>query len=167
MENKDKTEESKEEEFRHIVRVGSADLDGNKPLSLALTKIKGVGAVFANAILNSLDFDKNKKAGYLSNEEVNKLNKVIEAPLESNIPIWMLNRRKDVETGKDMHLVGGNLDFAKDNDIRKMMDIRCYKGARHAVKLPARGQRTKSNFRRNKGNVLGVKRNPRAKTGKT
>ena len=167
MEDKDKTEESKEQEFRHIVRVGSADLDGNKPLGLALTKIKGVGFMFANAILGSLNFDKNKKTGYLSSEEVSKINKVIENPIESNIPIWMLNRKKDTETGKDMHLVGGNLDFVKENDIKLMKSIRCYKGLRHAFGQPVRGQKTKSNFRKNKGKVMGVKRNPNAKAGKT
>ncbi|MDP7610202.1 MAG: 30S ribosomal protein S13 [Candidatus Woesearchaeota archaeon] len=167
MENKDKTEGKEEQEFKHIVRIGSADLDGNKPMHLALTKLKGVGFIFANAVLDSAEIDRNKKAGYLSKEETEKINKVIENPLEANIPVWMLNRRNDVETGKDMHLTGGDLDFAKENDVKRMKTIRCYKGVRHAFNLPVRGQRTKSNFRRNKGKVMGVKRNPNAKAGKT
>ena len=59
------------------------------------------------------------------------------------------------------------LKMAKENDVKRMKTIRCYKGVRHAFNLPVRGQRTKSNFRRNKGKVMGVKRNPNAKTGKT
>jgi len=159
--------EKEKQEFRYIVRIGNADLDGNKPLCLALTKVKGIGFVLANAVLNSLGLDKNKKAGYLSDEEVNKINKVIENPIENNIPSWLVNRRRDIETGKDIHLIGGNLSFVKDNDIKRMKNIRCYKGLRHAFGLPVRGQKTKSNFRKNKGKVLGVKRKAGIKSGRT
>ncbi len=76
----------------------------------------------------------------------------------------MLNRRKDVETGEDKHIVTTDINFVNDNDIKVMKMIRCYKGIRHSMGLPVRGQKTRSNFRKNKGKVMGVKRSK--KTGK-
>ena len=77
----------------------------------------------------------------------------------------MLNRKHDPESGQDRHLLVAELDFEKDNDIKRMKMIRSYRGLRHMFGYPVRGQRTRSNFRKNKGKVMGVKR---AKTaGKT
>ena len=69
----------------------------------------------------------------------------------------MLNRRKNYDDGKDYHIIGGNLSFAEDNDLKRMKKTRSYKGVRHGLGLPVRGQKTRSNFRKNKGKVsLGV-----------
>ena len=73
------------------------------------------------------------------------------------IPMWMFNRRKDRETGEDVHLLTNELVFSRENDIKRMRRIKNYTGARHSLGLPVRGQRTKSNFRPNKGKVTGVK----------
>jgi len=62
-----------------------------------------------------------------------------------------------------MHLVTSELDFAKSNDIRLLKKIKAYRGVRHMYGLPVRGQRTRSNFRRNKGKPMGVMRNKAAK----
>ena len=71
----------------------------------------------------------------------------------------MMNRRKDLETGQDMHIITTDWDLTIDNDIKKMKKIRSYKGVRHMIGQPVRGQRTKSNFRKNKGKLsLGVVR---------
>ncbi len=78
----------------------------------------------------------------------------------------MLNRRRDYETNENKHLVTGDIKFVQDNDIKRLKKIKTYKGVRHILELPVRGQRTKSNFRKNKGKVLGVKRRPGAKPGK-
>ena len=56
--------------------------------------------------------------------------------------------------------------FTQDNDIKMMKKMRSYKGIRHSLGLPVRGQRTKSNFRKNKGKVLGVRKKEGAKAGK-
>ena len=63
-------------------------------------------------------------------------------------------------------MLSGDLDYTKDMDIKRMKMIKVYKGMRYAFGLPVRGQRTKSNFRKNKGKVQGVKRRAAAKKGK-
>lgn len=146
------------EEFKHLVRIANTDLDGNLPLYKALTKIKGVGFMFSNMLCSITKVDKNKKVGYLIDNEINKIDSAIKDPSKFNAPEWMFNRRKDVEDGKSKHIVGGDISFIQENDIKMMKKIRCYKGVRHSIGLPVRGQKTKSNFRKNKGKVsLGVK----------
>ncbi len=149
-------EENKD--FKHIIRVLNTDLDGNKPISHALLKIKGVGFMFANAICAVTGIEKGKKTGYLSDKEVERLDSCIKNPSGAGIPIWMLNRRKDYEEGDDKHLLKTDLDFTQSNDVKRLKMIKSYKGLRHAWGLPVRGQRTKSNFRKNKGKVTSVKK---------
>jgi len=147
-------------DFRHIVRVVNTDLKGEKKVLMGIQKIKGIGYMFANFICFSAKIDPNTITGKLSEEQVQKLEDVIRNPAKYNCPDWMMNRRKDVETGKDMHLITTDWDITIDNDIKKMKKIRSYKGVRHMLGQPVRGQRTKSNFRKNKGKVsLGVVRN--------
>ncbi|MBT5021469.1 30S ribosomal protein S13 [Candidatus Woesearchaeota archaeon] len=145
--------------YKHIVRVANADLAGNKPIGHALKKIKGIGFILANAVCYFAKVDWTKKAGNLSTEELERLNDVLKNPAKYNMPTWMLNRRADPETGESFHLLGANLKYQTDNDIKLMRMIKCYKGFRHTAGLPVRGQSTKSNFRNKKGKTsLGVKR---------
>lgn len=138
-------------EFRHIVRIAQTDLEGRKQTALALTKIKGVGHMLANAICQKAGVNRQATLGNLSDADIKKLQAVIEDLTESGIPAWMMNRRKDYETGKDVHVIVNDLLITKENDIKRQKKIRSYRGIRLAVGLPVRGQRTKSNFRRNKG----------------
>jgi len=154
-------------EFKLLVRIANTDLDGNKKIISAIRKIKGVGFQFANAVCISASIPKDKRTGELSDQEVLKIEQVVTNPSNFGVPSWLLNRRKDPEDGTDKHLIKGDLDFVKDNDIKIMKKIRSYKGVRHIYGLPCRGQRTKSNFRKNKGKVQGVKKNPKSKSGKT
>ena len=147
-----------EEEFKHIVRISNTDLDGNKNIAYAMRKIKGVGFQFANMVCTLAGVDKAKKTGYLSDEEIKKLDEIIKDPLKTGGTVWMLNRRRNYEDDSDKHIVLGDPDFTKDNDIKRMKMIKSYRGMRHAFGLPVRGQRTKSNFRKNKGKVTGVQR---------
>lgn len=156
-----------EQEFKHLVRIANTDLDGNKPLYYALTKIKGIGYIFANAILSATKIERKKKTGYLTDGEVKLIDDILKNPLKHKLPAWLFNRKRDFESGDDSHLTGGDLDFYKENDIKLMKKIKCYKGVRHIYGLPVRGQRTKSNFRKNKGKVMGVKRRKGMKTGRT
>jgi len=167
MEQKaDKPQENKDD-FNHIVRIANADLNGDKKLINALTKIKGVSFMFSNLVCSLTKMDKLTKVGYLKEDQIKKIEEVLKEPLKFKVPLWMLNRRKDPETGQDKHLFGGDLAYNKDNDIKLMKKIRCYRGIRHTEGLPVRGQRTKSNFRKNKGKVsLGVKKREGAKAGK-
>ena len=145
-----------DDSYRHIVRVVNTDLDGKKQLLYALTKIRGISYQFANAVCHLTGISQSKKAGDLTDKEVEKLDAVIKAPAQYTIPAWMYNRRKDYETGADKHLFGTDIKFIQDGDIRIMKKIKCYRGVRHSLGLPVRGQRTRSNFRKNKGKVLGV-----------
>jgi len=156
--------------FKHIVRIANTDLDGNKQIFYALRKIKGVSNMIANALITTSSIARNKKTGTLSDEEIKKLDEILRNPERNRIPIWMFNRRHDPETGEDKHLIGTDIMFNKDNDLKKLKMIRTYKGIRHMSGLPVRGQRTKSNFRRTKshgkGGSLGVKRRAGAKGGR-
>lgn len=144
-------------EFRHLIRIANTDLDGNKALMFALNKVKGVGLPLANAICKAAGIEKMKKTGELSDEEAKRLDEIIGQPSKFGIPSWMLNRRKDPETGEDRHLNTNELAFVRGNDIKFLRRIKAYRGMRHALGLPVRGQQTRSNFRRNKGKVTGVK----------
>ena len=145
-------------EIKYLVRIYNTDLDGNKPLYHGLTKIKGVGVMTANMVCNLLKFDKFKKVGLLTDDEVEKINDFLKNPKKYGAPSWMLNRRKDYETGEDKHLLTTDLQLVKQEDIKRLRKIKSYRGVRHGLRLPVRGQRTKSNFRKNKGKVTGVKR---------
>ena len=158
--------EEQKQELKYFVRIANADLDGNKPIYKALTKIKGINFTFSNAICNVAEIEKTKKTGYLTDAEAAKIDEIIKYPLKFNVPFWLLNRKRDSEDGIDKHLIGTTLTFTQDNDIKMMRKIKSYKGIRHMLGLPVRGQRTRSNFRKNKGKVLGVKRKGGAKAGR-
>ncbi len=154
-------EEKKQEkqDLRYMVRIANTDLPGSKNILFAMDKIKGISVMMANAFLNVAGIDKSKRAGALTDADIQSLNEVIANPAKYNIPSWMFNRRKDPETGEDIHILSGDLKFNTENDIKMMKKIRSYKGIRHSFGLTVRGQRTKANFRKNKGKVsLGVQR---------
>ncbi len=148
--------------FKHIVRIANVDVPGDKSIRVALTKIKGVGVNFAQIVCSLANVPKNKKTGELTETQVEALSKILNNPSANDIPVWVLNRQKDYNSGEDQHLLTGTLNFVKENDLRRLKKIKSYKGVRHQKKLPVRGQRTRSNFRRSKGKVVGVKK----KTGK-
>ena len=141
-------------EARQIVRIINADIVGTKQVYHGLTSIFGVGFSFSSAICNVLDVDVKKKIGNLTNEEVKKIEDIIKNPAKYGIPQYLYNRRKDLETGLDKHIVTSELKLAKDFDIKKLKRIKCYRGIRHSMGLPVRGQKTRSNFR--KGKTVGV-----------
>ena len=147
-----------ENEFKHIIRIVNADLDGKRKVIDALRKIKGVSFMYANMACEFAKIDREKKAGDLTDGEAEKLNEVITNPLKYGAPRWMLNRRFDYDSGEDTHILTGNIKFVQENDVKRLKMIKSRRGIRHMFGLPVRGQRTKSNFRRNKGKVLGVKR---------
>lgn len=154
-------------EFKHIVRIANTDLNGNKKVVDGLRKVKGISFMFSNMICSLANINKHEKIGNLSESDINKLDEAIRNPLKFDAPVWMLNRRREYETNDNLHLVAADVKFVQDNDIKIMKKIKSYRGVRHILGLPVRGQRTKSNFRRNKGKVLGVKRRATAKPGKT
>jgi small subunit ribosomal protein S13 len=132
---------------RRIVRFLATDLDGNMRVDAALRRIKGINFMLSNAVCLATKIDARKKIGTLNDSELKTLENAIKNPA---FPPWMLNRRKDAESGNDVHLVGSDLDLRKRDDINFMKRIRSYKGVRHEFGLPVRGQRTRSSFRTQK-----------------
>ncbi|MCD6591345.1 MAG: 30S ribosomal protein S13 [Candidatus Aenigmarchaeota archaeon] len=142
-------------EKKSIIRLGESNLDGNKRVSVALRGIKGVSFSFANAVAYVSGLG-NKRLGELSDEEIAKIEDIINNPSKHGIPSWLYNRRKDFETGENKHLTGSQLEITKKLDIDREKKLRSYRGVRHSLGLPVRGQRTRGSFR--KGRTVGVSR---------
>ena len=121
---------------------------------VGLTQIRGVGYMFANTILNLLKINPNQRIGYLSSEQVKSIESVIKNPAASNFPSWFLNRRKDVETGEDKHLITSDIAFTVRNDVEREKTSGSWRGIRHMFGLKVRGQRTRCTGR--KGGAVGV-----------
>ncbi len=121
---------------------------------IGLTQIKGLGYMFATAILDILKINANSNIGNLTDENVQAIEKVITDPIASNIPTWFLNRRKDIETGADLHLLTSDIPFTLRNDIERERITASWRGYRHLSGLKVRGQRTRTSGR--KGGAVGV-----------
>lgn len=145
-----------EDDFKHLVRISRKDVDGTKTIEQALTEIKGIGISLSKTICRTLNLDLNSQMGYIADEDVLKIEEILENPQKFNIPVWMLNRREDYETGDDIHLIESDLDMTLRDDLNRMKKTRSYKGRRHERGLPVRGQRTKSTFRHS--STVGVSR---------
>ncbi len=148
--------EQKQEEI--LIRILSTDIPGNMNVYSGLTKIKGISWSFSNVLCNKLEIDKGKKISDLSKEEINKIKIFVE---NGDISNFILNRRKDRETGENNHLLGSDLELKQEFNIKRLKKIRSYRGWRHATGRPARGQRTKGNFRKRK--TVGVSKTARMK----
>lgn len=138
-----------------MVRIVDTDIDGNRPVVLALQNIPGVGQRSAEAIAYGQNIPPNEKIGNLSEDDIKRLDESIRN-LHEHLPSWMRNRRKDLDTGKDLHIVGSELKMRVKDDVDILRKIRSYRGIRHETGHKVRGQRTKSNGR--KGLTLGVSR---------
>ena len=147
------------QEFRHIVRIVGNDIPGAKKAIVGLTQIKGIGYNFATAILDTLKINTNTNIGFLSESNVQSIEKLITNPIAGNFPVWFLNRRKDIETGGNMHLLTSDIPFTLRNDIERERTTNSWRGYRHMYGLKVRGQCTRTTGR--KGGAVGV-----AKAGK-
>ena len=142
------------QEYRHIVRIVGNDIRGERKIVIGLTQIKGLGFMFATAILDILKIDTNSNIGNLTDENVQAIEKLITDPIASNIPTWFLNRRKDIETGANLHLLTSDIPFTLRNDIERERISASWRGYRHLSGLKVRGQRTRTSGR--KGGAVGV-----------
>ncbi|HAE23521.1 MAG TPA: 30S ribosomal protein S13 [Spirochaetaceae bacterium] len=111
-----------------MARIAGVDLP-NKHVEIALTYIYGIGRTSARKICEAVKVDPMRNINDLSNEEVNELRKLIE----------------------NDYKVEGRLRTETALNIKRLMDIGCYRGLRHRRGLPVRGQRTKTNARTRKG----------------
>lgn len=117
-----------------MARIAGVDLPKNKRMDIALTYIYGIGRTTALGILEVTGVDWTKNSDALSPEEANTIRKEIEAN----------------------HKVEGDLHREVTANIKRLMDIGCYRGLRHRRGLPVRGQRTHTNSRTRKGPRRGV-----------
>jgi small subunit ribosomal protein S13 len=142
--------------FENIVRIKKADLDGDKRLDYALTRVKGVDHSLAKSIIHVLKLDCLTKLKDLDEKTIEKIEDLLDDPVKHGIPSFKVNRQKDYDTGKDKHITSSDLTLQLRTDVNRMRKIRAYKGIRHELGLTLRGQRTKSSFR--KGSTMGVSR---------
>ncbi|MDH4210255.1 MAG: 30S ribosomal protein S13 [candidate division WOR-3 bacterium] len=124
-----------------MARIAGVDLPPNKKVEYGLTAIFGIGLSTAQRIVGQIGIDRTKRIKDLTDDEVTKIRKLLEAE----------------------YRVEGALRAEIAADIKRLIDIGCYRGTRHKVGLPARGQRTRTNARTRKGRkkTVSVYRGPR------
>ncbi|CAN7983929.1 40S ribosomal protein S18 [Ixodes scapularis] len=142
------------DKFQHILRVLNTNIDGRRKVMFALTAIKGVGRRFSNMVCKKADVDLNKRAGELTEEEVEKLITIMSNPRQYKIPDWFLNRQKDIKDGKFSQVTSNALENKLREDLERLKKIRAHRGLRHFWGLRVRGQHTKTTGRR--GRTVGV-----------
>lgn len=112
-----------------MARIAGIEIPNHKRVEVGLTYIYGIGRQKSRTILDSVKVDLNKKIKDLTAEELSRIRKHIESD----------------------EMVEGDLKKKVNTDIKRLMDINCYRGRRHRKGLPVRGQRTKTNARTRKG----------------
>jgi len=142
------------EKIQHILRVMNTNIDGKTKIMFAMTAIKGVGRRYSNIVLKKADIDLTKRAGELSEEEVEKVITIMSNPRQYKIPDWFLNRQKDIKDGKYSQIISNNLETKLREDLERLKKIRAHRGLRHYWGLRVRGQHTKTTGRR--GRTVGV-----------
>lgn len=152
--NKEKPVKEERRETR-LVRILSTDIEGKLGIYPGLAKIKGVSWAISNAVCKSLKIDKTKKIGQLDEKEIQKITEFIK---KMDIPSFLKNQQKNFESGEDEHLVSSDLELKTEFDVKRLKKIKSYRGLRHTAGLPTRGQRTKSNFRKNRKKGTGIKK---------
>lgn len=119
-----------------------------------MTSIRGVGRRYSNIVLKKADIDQFKRAGEMTEEEVEKIVTIMSNPRQYKIPDWFLNRQKDIKDGKYSQVMSNNLDTKLREDLERLKKIRAHRGLRHYWGLRVRGQHTKTTGRR--GRTVGV-----------
>lgn len=112
-----------------MARIAGVDLPKHKRVEIGLTYIYGIGRAISKSILSKLNINPDTKVDQLSETEVNSIRKMIDTEQK----------------------VEGELRTDISMNIKRLMDLGCYRGLRHRKSLPVRGQRTKTNSRTRKG----------------
>ncbi len=144
------------QEYRHILRIMGTDVQGTLKTVYALTGIKGISLSLSNAVLKKAGINPDVRVGFLTETELDKIEEIIKDPTRYGLPSWLFNKRKNAETGKDVHLISADLLLRTKTDVDQEKAIRSWRGYRHAYGLKVRGQRTKTTGRA--GKALGVKK---------
>ncbi len=152
-------EKGKHEGATSIIRIAGRDINGNFKIIRGLMQIKGIGYSMAKALAlaykNEYKISEETMMKDLSDPQVVQLEAMLKEPQKiKEIPKYMLNRRKDPETGEDVHMVGVDLSVKVKQDIDHMIKIQTWVGHRHQYGQKVRGQRTRSTGRT--GETIGV-----------
>merc|ERR1711964_621352 len=107
-----------------------------------------------NVVCKKANIDLKKRAGELTEEEVDRVLTVMSNPRQYKIPDWFLNRQKDIKDGKYSQVMANALDNKLREDLERLKKIRAHRGLRHFWGLRVRGQHTKTTGRR--GRTVGV-----------
>ncbi len=142
-----KNHKKRKEEDIVLVRILGKDIRGDIKIKSALTKINGISWSISNAVCKILELDQDMKIQDFNKDELARIEDFMKAP---ELPLFLKNRRNDFDSGDDLHISGMDLKLRKEFDLKRMKKIKSYRGVRHIVGLPVRGQRTKANFRRNR-----------------
>ncbi len=134
-------------EFKEIVRIAGVDCDGKRKVLDGLSLVKGLGWATARAICITLNIPMDVRLGYLTDDEVARIEAAINNPQSLKIPAWMLDRRRDPVTSEDKHLLTSDLELTQKMDVERMMRIKSWKGVRHSLGLKVRGQSTRTTGR--------------------
>lgn len=124
-----------------MIRIAGVNIPDHKRIDVALTSVYGIGPSTSRAILDALNIDPSTRSKDLTSADANRLREAIEKK----------------------HRVEGELRHQIKMNIRRLKEVGCYRGSRHQKKLPARGQRTKTNNRTVRGNVRRTMGSGRAK----
>jgi small subunit ribosomal protein S13 len=132
--------------FRYIVRVANTDLDGTRPVALALTGVRGVGLRVAETTCRLAHVNPAERIGNLA-EPVTEGIEATLSNLPTEVPAWMVNHPHEPIAGESPHYFGPDLETRRRDDINLMKMVRSYRGVRHERGQKVRGQRTRSNGR--------------------
>ena len=135
-------------DFQHILRVLNTNIDGKEKIMYALTAIKGVGRRYSNIVLKKADIDQTKRAGEITDAELERIMEIMQNPRDYKIPDYFLNRKKDIKDGKYSQVLSNQLDNKLREDLERLKKIRSHRGLRHYWGLRVRGQHTKTTGRK-------------------
>jgi len=134
----------------------NTNIDGKTKIMYAMTSIKGVGRRFSNICLKKADIDMRKRAGELTDEEVERVVTIMQNPRQYKIPDYFLNRQKDIKDGKFSQVLANGLDNKLREDLERLKKIRAHRGLRHywglrvRARTPARPRRALPDLRANR-----------------
>ena len=117
-----------------MARIAGVNIPQNKLVQVGLTYIYGIGEKYSNEICNALEIPKSKRVNELTDDQILKIREYIDKNFT----------------------VEGDLRRELSLNIKRLIDLACYRGSRHRKKLPVRGQRTRCNARTRKGKAIAI-----------
>ena len=152
---------AQDEDVRGIVRIAGKDVKGHVPMRKALKAVKGVGKrygeICSRIVSQKLGVDGSVEIGRLSDAQLGEIEEIMVNPFQHGLPSYLLNKRRELATGDDKHLISNDLDFSIKQDIERDIKTRSWRGISHMYRKKVRGQKTRTSGRRS-GSVGVVKK---------